>query len=71
MVDEPVEKILNLPSIPVDFGDLAKKSTKLSETSSSRRRNCPQCNLVLPSERALVDHLVTHNGETHSLICHD
>ncbi|KAI9554526.1 hypothetical protein GHT06_019799 [Daphnia sinensis] len=39
----------------------ALESPTVNHHPSGRRRKCPQCPLVLPSERALVGHLITHD----------
>ena len=50
------------PSTP---GSPPRKRKVSSSSVNGRKRACSLCQLVLPSERALVDHLTTHNGIHH------
>lgn len=65
ITETPIEKAPVVPADPVT--ELKKTKPITSESGNSRKRNCPQCQLVLPSERALVEHLVTHNGNLNRL----
>jgi hypothetical protein len=50
----------------LNFCSDAGQKTGKTETSA-RRRTCPQCSVVVTSERALVQHLASHNGRTFSI----
>ena len=47
----------------LNFCSDAGQKTGKTETSA-RRRTCPQCSVVVTSERALVQHLASHNGRS-------
>ena len=38
------------------------KRGRVAASESGKKRTCPQCPLVLSSEKSLVVHLLTHNG---------
>ena len=56
------ERSVDGPSQGASSASASTKASAKVDSTASRRRCCPECSVVVTSERALVQHLALHNG---------